>query len=80
MTTLVGKELLGKNNSNNNNNSDINSGGNIGGYPQVYAVGMAASEGREPRVVEFTWDPTKAGINMSDTEVDILPEVVREYV
>ena len=26
-------------------------------YPQIAAVGMAASEGREPRIVELRWDP-----------------------
>ena len=26
-------------------------------YPQIAAVGMAAAEGREPRIVELRWDP-----------------------
>jgi leucyl aminopeptidase len=39
-------------------------------FPQVAAVGMASSAGREPRIVDISWDPPSDGANVVSTTVD----------
>jgi leucyl aminopeptidase len=39
-------------------------------FPQVAAVGMASSAGREPRIVDISWDPPSDGAHVDATTVD----------
>lgn len=43
-------------------------------YPQIAAVGMAAAEGRDPRIVEVRWDGT--GLESDNTPKEKYPDVV----
>ena len=43
-----------------------------GNYPQIAAVGMAASEGREPRIVDIRWDAPTTGALETAPEIVII--------
>jgi leucyl aminopeptidase len=50
---------------------EVHKSASLKGFPQVWAVGMAAGGGREPRVVDFTWSPPHV-----DNARGTLPEIV----